>query len=189
VSNHTSPELKFRLSVPAITVAEVLSVVSDNSKWNWWTYRDEVIIEPSVPMFQPSLLSYDAPGAGDALKVVLAHLFSDTHALSDARMYLGDLGQGKSPVLRRIVLPQSSLPDGFIPPDVGVPFEICEKHHDLVTGELFVRVHRVLPRGPDGFRVDLFVTGAGSIGGGWFTYTLTKFDELWKPKYCGFYDP
>ncbi|HRT29701.1 MAG TPA: DUF2961 domain-containing protein [Kiritimatiellia bacterium] len=189
VSNHTSPELKFRLSVPAITVAEVLSVVSDNSKWNWWTYRDEVIIEPSVPMFQPSLLNYDAPGAGDALKVVLAHLFSDIHALSDARMYLGDLGQGKSPVLRRIVLPRSSLPDGFIPPDVGVPFEICEKHHDLVTGELLVRVHRVLSRGPDGFRVDLFVTGADSIGGGWFTYTLTKLDELWKPKYCGFYDP
>lgn len=189
VSNHTNPELKFRLSVPAITVAEVLSVVSDNSKWNWWTYRDEVIIEPSVPMFQPSLLNYDAPGAGDALKVVLAHLFSDTHALSDARMYLGDLGQGKSPVLRRIVLPRSSLPDGFIPPDVGVPFEICEKHHDLVTGELLVRVHRVLSRGPDGFRVDLFVTGADSIGGGWFTYTLTKLDELWKPKYCGFYDP
>jgi hypothetical protein len=189
VSNHTNPELKFRLSVPAITVAEVLSVVSDNSKWNWWTYRDEVIIEPSVPMFQPSLLNYDAPGAGDALKVVLAHLFSDTHALSDARMYLGDLGQGKSPVLRRIVLPRSSLPDGFIPPDVGVPFEICEKHHDLVTGELLVRVHRVLSRGPDGFRVDLFVTGADSIGDGWFTYTLTKLDELWKPKYCGFYDP
>ena len=74
-------------------------------------------------------------------------------------------------------------------PDVGVPFEICEKHHDLVTGELLVRVHRVLSRGPDGFRVDLFVTGADSIGDGWFTYTLTKLDELWKPKYCGFYDP
>jgi hypothetical protein len=186
VSNYTSPDLRFRFSAPTITVARVLSSVLDNTDWNWWTYRDKVIIEPS---FRPSLLNYDAPGARDVLKVVLAHLFSDTNALPDARKYLGDFGQGEPPALHRIVIPQSSLPNGFTPPDIGVPFEVLGRHHDLAAGELFVQIHCVLPRGPDGFRVDLYVTGAGVMGGGLFTYTLTKQDGLWETKYHGFYDP
>lgn len=190
VSNDISPNfLRCRFREHTFTVARVLSVVSELSEWNWWTYRDSVIIEPNSPMFQPSLRFYDAPAAQTALTVVLTHLFSDTNALADARKYLGDFGEGEAPDLRRILMPRSSLPEDFSPPSVGAPFVLLDKEADLDMGDLFCRVHRFLPRGQNEYRVDLFVTGANILGGGWFTYTLRKDGNRWSPKYHGFSDP
>ncbi len=190
VSSYTCPDLRFRFTDQSITVAQVLSVVSEHSGWNWWTYRDTLVIEPSDPMFQPALLDYGAPHAEEVLALTLAHLFSDPRALADARTYIHDFGEDDSPpVLRRIIMPRASLPAGFSVPDLGVPVFHPRGEYDLQIGELYVRPHRVLPRGASGFRVDLFVTGSEFVGGGWFTYTFTKESGVWKPKYHGFYDP
>ena len=90
----TNPELKSCLSVPAIT-AEVLSVVSDNSKWNWWTYR-RGHHRASVLMFQPSLLNYDAPVPEMPEGCTCALVFRYPRTVRRQNVS-GDLGQGSRP--------------------------------------------------------------------------------------------
>jgi len=187
--DQTNTEFGCRVTFNAedISLYETLRILSSVAMLDWWTEGNTIVVDSDDPVFQAPIRRYDAQ-ARAVLDTVLAHLVSDPEAKRTVDMYLGSFRDEGAAPLKRLRLQADAFPENYTPSLDSVP-SLPASGDDLLVGDLFVSVHRYLPRGEHGRKVVLFITAAGIGGGGWVTYIADNTSGTWQLEHRGCYDP
>lgn len=152
----------------------------------WWTKGNTIVIDSGDPIYQSSFKAYEDPQVKTVLSNVFATLISNPEARRMADDYACGFNAKKT--TQRIRPETNSLPRGFVMP-MGFMNTLPSSAGDLVSGDLYVSVHRYLIKGQHVRKVILFVTGRNVMGGGWCTFLATQTAAGWQTEYKGYFDP
>lgn len=183
-TNNTGPSITF--SAYGHTLLYTLNFLESCEVIEWWTEGNTIVIDSGDPIYQSPFKAYEDSQVQAVLSNVFVTLISNPEARGMADDYACGFNTKKT--TQRIRPETNSLPRGFVMPMDLLP-ALPSTAGDLVSGDLYVSVHRYLVKGQHARKVVLFVTGRHVMGGGWCTFLVTQTAAGWQTEYKGYFDP
>jgi hypothetical protein len=181
---NTGPSITF--SASGCSLLFTLNFLESCEVIEWWSKGNTIVIDSGDPIYQSPFKAYEDPQVQAVLSNVFATLISNPGARRMADDYA--CGFNAKQTTQRIRPETNSLPRGFVMP-MGLLHTLPSTDGDLVSGDLYVSVHRYLVKGQHARKVVLFVTGRNVMGGGWCTFLVTQTAAGWQTEYKGCFDP
>lgn len=137
---------------------------------------------------------YSAAGSADVLRAVLTDWMTNPKIKDAAYEYLTDSadpsGKGPKPRLRRLLLDERYVPQGFTLKLPGIRVErVDHSRRSLRVGELSIGIECFVPKVDGSFDVGFLHAGYGIIGGAYVSYSAKKVGGKWVVEYVNGFDP